>query len=337
MSQIIPLSREATMFLYRSALTIATAVTLLSACAAQTRYQGIPPGQLTDEQLVEEIASAVEGLGMTMNRTMYLLAVRPEPAYVLTSSTSTFSGTLNATYNAYTMPTGYGVTTQGQMRGAVAGSSSTQYQYTDVNAYARLGNAIATAISQRKEAAYRSRGLEVWEEYQTRVVTRRQETERLITNFFARNPSLDSRRMLVAAVAPWAAAEGATSPAATLDRTKVIIEELQRGEGLTGEWYGMFSQTTRTDQGETFAFSQFVKLELIEESGRVTGRGVLGSGEVIELDGALSGQQLTAAVANVTSAINVALTAIAASSQITGEFTGAGAGQRLTGTFVLLR
>jgi hypothetical protein len=325
------------MSLCRSVLTVAVAANLLSACAAQTRYQGIPPEQLTDEQLIGEIASAAEGLGIAVNRTMYLLAVRPEPAYVLTSSTSTFSGTLNATYNSYTMPTGYGVTTQGQMRGAVAGSSSTQYQYTDVNAYARLGNAIATAISQRKEAAYRSRGLEVWQEYQNRVATRRHETERLITDFFARNPSLESRRMLVAAVAPWAAAEGATSPSATLDRTKVIIEELRRSDGLGGDWYGMFSQTTRTDQGETYAFSQFVKLELVDDSGRVTGRGVLGSGEVIELEGALSGPQLTAAVANVTSAINVTLTAIAASSQITGEFTGAGAGQRLTGTFVLLR
>lgn len=310
---------------------------LMCACAAQTRYKGVPVAQLTDEQLVEEVASAAEGLGVTVQRTAYLMAIRPEPAYVLTSSTTTFTGAMNATYNAYSMPVGYGVATQGQLSGTVTGTANTQYQYTDVNAAARLGNVIATAISQRREANYRKRGQEAWQEYQARVMARRSESERLIASFFTANPDLQNRRMLVAAVAPWVASQGTTSPQETLERTKAMISALPRGRGLSGAWYGMFSQTTKTDQGEVFAFSQFVKLTLVEENGRVTGSGMLGSGELIELSGQLAGQQLSAGVANTTSAINVSLTAVAANTQITGEFTGSGAGQRLTGTFVLLR
>lgn len=316
----------------------AAAILTASGCArATTLYTGVPAAQLTDEQLVEEIVSAAEGLGMSVDRTMYLIAARPEPAYVLTSSTSTFAGTMNATYNAYSMPVGYGVSTHGAMRGNYSGASTTRYQYTDVNAAARLGNAIAVAINQRKEAAYRRRGQEVWTEYQSRVEQRRLAMEELISDFFAANPSLQNKRMLMAAVAPWVAAEAGSDPERTLIQSKDVIENLTRGEGVTGSWYGMFSQTTLAQSGETVSFSEFVKLELVEHNGQVTGSGILGSGEVIELDGTLTGPQLSAAVANTTSAINVTLSAIAASSQITGEFRGSGPGQSMTGTFVLLR
>src|SRR5207245_4308159 len=108
----------------------------------------------------------VQGLGMAINRTQYLMAVRPEPAYVLTSSTATFSGVLNANYNAFSMPIGYGASTYGNITGSTYGASSTQYHYTDVNAGARLGNAIATTTSQAREAAYRNRGQEAWTDLQ---------------------------------------------------------------------------------------------------------------------------------------------------------------------------
>lgn len=99
----------------------------------------------------------------------------------------------------------------------------------------------------------------------------------------------------------------------------------------------MFAQTTVVASGETIAFSEFVRLDLMEHGGEVSGGGSLGSGERIELRGTQNGGRLEAAVANVTSAINVELVAIAAESQITGRFAGAGAGQEITGTFVLLR
>lgn len=318
--------------LARILLTVAL-VTSFAGCAGQTIYRGTPAASLSDEQLVEELVSAVQGLGVAINRTQYLMAVRPEPAYVLTSSTTTFSGALNARYNAYTMPIGYGASTYG----SVYGASSTQYHYTDVNAGARLGNAIATAITQARETAYRKRGQEVWAEFQRRAETRRAQTEQLIQEFFSAYPSLQSRRLLVAAVAPWAAAEGYTDSRQTLEPSREIIEGLSRGPGLSGTWYGLLSQTTRTDRDQEVAFNQFIRIALVEDDGKLVGKGQLGSGEVIELNGRVNGQQIAGAIANTTSAINVSSAGIAASSQITAEYAGSGAGQRLTGTVVFLR
>jgi hypothetical protein len=324
-------------------LTVARALTFgilaisLASCAANTVYQGIPVATLTDEQLIAELESAARGFGIEVNRSMYLMAVRPEPAYVLTSSTTTFSGSANATYNAYVMPVGYGAAVSGSASGTVSGMATTRYQYTDVRAAERLGNALATAISQSRQEAYRRRGLEVMSEYQLRVSMRRLETERIIQEYFAQNPDLQSRRTLVAAVAPWAASEGHPDARATLQRTKDIIESLSRGDGLTGRWYGMFAQTNTTAQGEVFAFSEFVRIDLAQQGTTLTGRGILGTSEIVELTGHVSQRDITAAVANTTSAINVSLTAIAAPSQITGSFTGFGAGVRMEGTFTLLR
>jgi hypothetical protein len=235
------------------------------------------------------------------------------------------------------MPIGYGASTYGNVTGSVYGRSSTQYQYTDVNAGARLANVIATAISQAQEAAYRKRGQEVWTEFQRRVEARRAHTEQLIQEFFSTHPDLMSRRLLVTAVAPWAAAEGYTDGRQTLERSREIIEGLARGPGLSGTWYGVLSQTTQTDRGQEVAFNQFLRLDLVEDDGKLGGKGMLGSGEVIELNGRVNGQQITGVVANTSSAINVSFAGIAASSQITAEYAGSGAGQRLIGTVALLR
>lgn len=313
-----------------------TAVSLLG-CGAQTKYPGIRAANLSDEQLVEELASAIKSLGLAINRTQYLMAVRTEPAYVLTSSTTTFSGALNANYNAFTMPIGYGASTYGSAAGSMYGSSVTRYQYTDVNAGARLGNAIATAINRARESAYRQRGEEVWAEFQRRAKTRRAQAEQLIQDFFADHPGLTSRRLLVAAVAPWAAAEGPTDGRRTLERSREIIESLSRGPGLSGTWYGIISQKTKTTQGQEVAFNEFIRIDLVEDAGKLTGKGELGSGEIIELNGRLSEQRVTGAVANTTSAINSSFSGIAVNSQITAEYAGSGPGQQLSGTVVLLR
>jgi len=313
------------------------AVLGIEGCAAHTPYRETPVVSLSDEQLIQELASAVQGMGIAINRAQYLMAVHPEPAYVLTSSTTTFSGTMHAQYSTYTMPIGYGTTTYGTASGSVSGAANTQYHYTDVNAGAQMGNAIALGIAQAREAAYRKRGQEAWVEYQRRVQLRRAQTEQLIQEFFSAHPNLQTRRTLVAAVAPWAAAEGYTDGWQTLERSRSIIEGLQQGSGLSGSWYGVFSQRTKTDRGQELAFTQFLRIDLVDEDGAITGKGQLGSGEVIALKGHVEGQQITGAVANTTSGINVAFAGIAASTQITAEYTGIGAGQRLTGTVVFLR
>jgi hypothetical protein len=310
---------------------------ILVACAATTAYRGIPVATLNDQQLVEELYSAAAGLGIELSRTAYLMAVRPDPAYVLTSSTTTFSGSANARYNAYVMPVGYGASVSGTSSGTVSGAAVTRYQYTDVNAAARLGNAIGQAISRSRQQAYRRRGLEVLDEYQQRVTQRRVEAEHLLQEFFEANPELNTRRTLVAAVAPWAAAEGFVDARATLKRTQEIINDLQRGDGLSGRWYGTLAQTTTTTDGDVIAFSEFVRLDLEQVEEQLSGNGTLGTGELLELSGTVHGTDVAAAVANITSGINVKLTALAAPSQITGEYTGFGAGMHLEGTFTLLR
>src|SRR5215510_15534686 len=109
---VIKEKREMSLQLKLACLLLTVAlVASLAGCAAQTPYREIPVASLSDEQLVNELVSAVQGLGVAINYTQYLMTVRPEPAYVLTSSTTTFTGSLNAQYNAYTMPVGYGVST----------------------------------------------------------------------------------------------------------------------------------------------------------------------------------------------------------------------------------
>lgn len=315
----------------------ALAVTALMSCAANTMYRGVPVASLNDEQLVTELQSSASGLGSEFNRSMYLMAIRPEPAYVLTSSTTNLVGSARGTYNAFVMPTGYGATVTGTVTGTMSGTATTRYQYTDVNAGARLGNAIAVAISRSRQAAYRRRGMEVLAEYQSRVTARRLETSRMIQEFFAQNPDLQSRQPLVAVVAPWAAAEGRSDGRAILQRTKDIISTLPRGDGLSGTWYGAFTQTNTSPQGETFTFSEFVRLTLQQQGTVLTGRGTLGSGDNLELSGTVTNQDVSAAVANTTSAINVRMTGLAAPSQITGSFAGFGAGAQMTGMFTLVR
>lgn len=317
---------------------VLTGLFVLAACAAKTRYSGTPVGELSDIQLVEEFESVLSGLGVEMDRTMYLMAIRPEPAYVLTSSTTTFSGSVRANYNSYSMPVGYGSSTYGSVSGTVTGSASTRYTYTDVNTGAQLGNTIALAISRARQAAYRRRGEEVLDEYERRVTARREETEQVIEEFFASNPEMESRRMLMAAVAPWVAAETDADGIEILERTKDVIDDLSREPGLSGRWYGIFTQTVTDAEDEVYGFTEFLHVDLEEtEDGAVEGTGMLGSGERLEILGELDGSELNASVANVTSGINVVATAITAETQIAGDFAGFGLGQQIDGTVLLLR
>ena len=80
-----------------------------------------------------------------------------------------------------------------------------------------------------------------------------------------------------------------------------------------------------------------MRIDMLEADGKLTGKGKLGSGDLVEMNGRTDEQRVTGAVANVTSAINVSFSGIATESQVTAEFEGSGVGQRLTGTVVLLR
>ena len=82
-----------------------------------------------------------------------------------------------------------------------------------------------------------------------------------------------------------------------------------------------------------------MRFELTAEgAGTYLGAGQLGSGEQIELrfvEGEMG--RLSGTVANTTSLINVSLTGVLASNQITVQFEGSGVGMQAAGTAVLVR
>jgi hypothetical protein len=73
----------------------ANAVLLFLSAYTTTPHKDVPVSGLTDEQLVEELTACAVGI-RSINRTQYLIATRPDPAYVLSSSTTNYFGTIHS-------------------------------------------------------------------------------------------------------------------------------------------------------------------------------------------------------------------------------------------------
>jgi hypothetical protein len=318
-------------------LAVALVLLLLSACIT-TPYRDISVSQLTDTQLVEELTACAAGLGESINRAQYLMATKPDPAYFLSSSTTNYFGTYTANISAYAMPVGYGYQAYGRAYGSYSGTGYTQYYYTDANAFARSMHNLGAAIAQAQAASYRARGLEVFAELQGRIARRSAETQILISEFFRENPGLEPRKKLIGAILPWVVSKGAQlSPREALEEATKIILTLGRGEGMTGNWYGVFSQTSTLDNGQTVSFNQFSRVDLQQKANIVTGKGEIGTGEQLEISGRVENGRFEGIVANITSAINSRLSGIVADEQVVVEFSGAGVGHRVQGDTVLFR
>jgi hypothetical protein len=320
-------------------IRIAVALVLLplSACVT-TPYRDILVSQLTDEQLVEELTACAAGVGESINRAQYLMATKPDPAYVLSSSTTNYFGTYTTNISAYAMPVGFGYQTYGRAYGSYSGTGYTQYYYTDANAFARSMHNLRAAIAQAQAASYRARGLEVFAELQGRIARRSAETQILINEFFRENPDLESRKKLIGAILPWVVSKDAQlSPREALEEAKKILLSLGRGEGMTGNWYGVFSQTSTLNNGQTLSFNQFSRVTLQQNANMVTGKGEIGTGEQLEISGRVENGRFEGIVANITSAINSRLSGIVADEQVVVEFSGAGVGHRVQGVAVLFR
>ena len=94
-------------------LVIPSLIGFLLGCSIkrETIYGDIPVPSLSDEQLIQEMESIYISLGQKFNKAQFLMAIMPEPAYVLTSSYTRYNTTV------FTMPLGYhiqgsGITTQ---------------------------------------------------------------------------------------------------------------------------------------------------------------------------------------------------------------------------------
>lgn len=121
---------------------------------------------------------------------------------------------------------------------------------------------------------------------EARIERRSAETQRLVTEFFHENPGLERRKNLIGAILPWVVSKGAQlSPRDALEEAKKVALSIEREQGMTGGWYGVFSSTSTLDNGETVSFNQFVRVDLQQKANTVTGNGEIGTGEQLEISG----------------------------------------------------
>lgn len=311
-------------------------IALLAACAT-TKHANTPVTELTDVQLVEELASVGHQLGVKVDAASYLLAIRPEPAYVLASSTSFTHGTYSGT-SVYTMPSGYSRNIYGSHTGTFSGTTTTNYQYYDANATARAANNLAIAINQAQIQANIERGKEVIVELQRRQRERQAETQAVIEKFFNDYPEMRDEQPLLAAILPWVSAENPEkAPYDKLEEARNIALSNPREEGLTGRWFGVFSQQIKDNSGEQYNVNSFFVIGLGEADGKIAGKGVAGNGGRIELYGTRSGHKIEAVIVNKDAGVNSAMEATASPEQISGSYKGSGRGLTWRGDFAMYR
>jgi hypothetical protein len=219
---------------------------------SETIYGDIPVPNLSDEQLIQEMESIYLSLGQKFNKAEFLMAIMPDPAYVLTSSYTTFSGVYSVNMTTYTMPNGYG-------SGMFSGSGMTHYQYTDANAAIRGLILIAQLVNESKIRQLQERGYNIVVEFRRRTEEKRKNVEMEIEQFFVRNPDLREKKTLLAAILPWVASEKTfKSNTEMLDYAGNIARGLRTSKNLLTTWYGTFSQIDRFQDGTTQAWSNFI-------------------------------------------------------------------------------
>jgi hypothetical protein len=278
-------------------LSISFLIGFLLGCSItkETIYGEIPVPNLSDEQLIQEMESIYLSLGQKFNKAAFLMAIMPDPAYVLTSSYTTFSGVYSVNRASYTMPRGY--RTYGS--GTFAGSAITQYQYTDANATIRAIILIAQLVNESKIRQLQERGYSIIVEFRRRAEEKWKKMEMAIEQFFVMNPEFKERKTLLAAILPWVASEKTfESGTEMLEYAANIIRELRTSKNYT--WFGTLSNINRFPNGTTEAGSEYIKVNTRIVGNVLTGRGILGSGEVVSLQANLKDRKWKGVVTNET-------------------------------------
>ena len=143
------------------------------------------------------------------------------------------------------------------------------------------------------------------------------ERQKVVENFFRENPELKSRSKLIGAILPWVVSQSTSLlPREALNQSKRKALSLYRGDGMTGDWYGVFSQNSTLENGETVSFNQFFRATLLQDGNKITGTGEIGTGEQLEISGTIAAGQFEGVVANTTSAINSRFSGIVADEQV---------------------
>ena len=313
-------------------LVISFLIGFLLGCSikSETLYGNISVPNLPDEQLIQEMESIYISLGQKFNKAEFLMAIMPDPAYVLTSSYTTFSGVYSVNMTTYTMPNGYG-------SGMFSGSGMTHYQYTDANAGIRGLILIAQLVNESKIRQLQERGYNIVVEFRRRTEEKRKNVEMEIEQFFVRNPDLREKKTLLAAILPWVASEKTfKSNTEMLDYAGNIARGLRTSKNLLTTWYGTFSQIDRFQDGTTQAGSNFITVNTQIVGNVLTGRGTLGSGEEVSLQANIKGGTWKGVVTNETAGATFQCEGTMTDTEFTASYWGSAWEKNLQGTVVLL-
>jgi len=160
---------------------------LLAGGCASTQYGRVEACKLTDPQLVDELMSVERELGIQSDYRSQLLAIDTSPRPVVTSASTTYSGSFNGQYN-----------NANQLSGNFNGSGNTTYQYTDANGGARFGQGLAFLINASKTAKLENRRKAVLIELSRRREAR-ENRERITREFLAVHPDVAANPDLLTA------------------------------------------------------------------------------------------------------------------------------------------
>ena len=298
---------------------------------SETIHGNIPVPNLSDEQLIQEMENIYLSLGKRFNKAEFLMAMMPDPAYVLTSSYTTFSGTYSVNITTYAMPHGY-------RSGTFSGSGITQYSYTDANASIRGLILVAQLVNESKIRRLQERGYGIVVEFRRRAEEKRKNMEMAIEQFFVKNPDLRFKKTLLAAILPWVASEKTfKSDTEMLEYAGNIARGLRTSKKLLNTWFGTFSQIDRFPDGTTQAFSNFVTLNLRVVGNVLIGKGITGTDEEVSLQAAIKDGKLKGVVTNETAGASFECSGVMSDTEFTVSYKGFAWGRHLEGTAVLLR
>jgi len=171
----------------RAGLKVLLAALLLGAAVgcASSQHAGTKVSQLTDEQLLAEIASVDRALGTTQTRSEELLALDTDPRIVVTGATTTFDGSFNARYNAG----------NNSLYGNFSGNAYTTYHSYDANTWARAGKGLGLLINNLQNQQLEGRRRSVLAELQRRRKAR-EDAAAVAARFFAAHPEMAEQRDL---------------------------------------------------------------------------------------------------------------------------------------------
>lgn len=266
------------------------------------------------------------------------MATKPDPAYYLTSSTTNFFGTYTGNTSAYILPAGYGYSVYGRSQGIITGTATSQFYYTDANSFASGMHTLGAMIAQSRAASFRKRGQAVLIEFQARSANRARETQKVVEDFFEQNPSLASQKKVIAAILPWVARRSERiSDQAALEQAKTMAMLPRGGEGMTGDWYGVFSQESTLNNGKTISSNRFLRVGLLENGNTVSGSGEMITGERLKISGKRENGKFQGIVDNLTVSVTSQVSGSVTDEETVVTFIGVGIDERVQGVAALYR